>query len=1226
MELVRENKNVKYMINKTHVMRKRIMALLCCVAVLVTGVISGYGNKAVTQAGEAEQISLQSTTYLYVKEGGYLNVNYSGISDFGGSLYQNFFDAEFSKKYVTYEGGLTYEELSKGLTRFCVETDNILQVLWLERNEAFDAGASFTITKGALIPYKNTAGQIVTKPLDADYTFEFLTTPQGAVWNDVLITKSTTFSFDEKNHLTSGASGTVCTDIMIPEGNVAGYNPTYTYIQDDNRYAAYIDIAGIPYSQLSAMGVKIMYILDGPNRLLRIEDWGELRNTLRLGDYMLFKKGMPLNYTANGKSIKATLDSDYVYMVTDTTAEHNQYFKGMKYDVAHNEYKLHTVDSLVTGTQGNDQIINVNFATTDKDATCLYTGYEVDLFENAMAKPYIDFAGYSVEEAAAMCNAILISTADGTNVLQFQFNATAVNKLVVGDKIVLKKGLPILYINQNTILPDTATLNDEYTFTVTDKYNDNGTTRLTFSCALSGTYSLRKDNLIKYENNIENYVNILYADGCLADAQNFEMMLSDEEVMKDYLVVSGKTYEQLNSPEYGYHLFGYYLDALKGLRIKYQDLGLQNGNYVLFKEGLPITYTTTSGEKRTVFLDGNYGYRYNGTEFVYDPTVEEVTEMSFGLNTNQMVTGDESGEQVSNIFITGNPFPFTNYYWLDLGTEQEKYLDYAGCKNAAAVKAGTTIRYILADANMQVLQLRFGNNAIDKLQVGDEIVLKEGLPLAYSDSDSGARAYLDDTYTIMVTGIEGSNVTLQVVLKGTYSLTTGMFYQGTEYMDISYGTGSLTDAQDFEGISLGDAVIKKYLAMTGESYDSLKEKGYGMQAFSVPAFKGLRMNYDSCNLKMGDTLLIKKGLPITYTTASGKTKIVYLDKTYGYMKNGANTFIYDASITKVFEPEKLSFDFMKEYATFVEGGFTKINAMYTTDATYSGSYMEVDLLTDNDVQQFVRIGDYTTQELLNNNVRVVFIPTANVIQFNLGSLSLQGVEDIVLLKGMTIAYNDNGPKRLVLNDDYAYQVTARDTGDYLISRIEFFHVTVEVDGTTCIDNQYRVGSTIDLSGYKNISKGKVMSIMVNGVATQEKKIKVIEDMDIVVRNRSDLCVVIFQDEGTVYYVKEYVIGTKKLNVPDAPDKDGYDDSWEKFKLVNGVIHVNAVHEKKHNAKPVVELTSEDYDGNYVTTPENDKADISSPQTGDDTMWGVWLVLCMLSAAICVLVIRRKKFV
>jgi hypothetical protein len=114
--------------------------------------------------------------------------------------------------------------------------------------------------------------------------------------------------------------------------------------------------------------------------------------------------------------------------------------------------------------------------------------------------------------------------------------------------------------------------------------------------------------------------------------------------------------------------------------------------------------------------------------------------MSFGLNTNQMVTGDESGEQVSNIFITGNPFPFTNYYWSDLGTEQEKYLDYAGCKNAAAVKAGTTIRYILADANMQVLQLRFGKNAIDKLQVGDEIVLKEGLPLAYSDSDSGARA------------------------------------------------------------------------------------------------------------------------------------------------------------------------------------------------------------------------------------------------------------------------------------------------------------------------------------------------------------------------------------------------------------------------------------------------------------------------------------------------------
>lgn len=223
---------------------------------------------------------------------------------------------------------------------------------------------------------------------------------------------------------------------------------------------------------------------------------------------------------------------------------------------------------------------------------------------------------------------------------------------------------------------------------------------------------------------------------------------------------------------------------------------------------------------------------------------------------------------------------------------------------------------------------------------------------------------------------------------------------------------------------------------------------------------------------------------------------------------------------------------------------------------------------------------------------------------------------------MTVFYagSDNKKGSGVAGDD----ATARDTGDYLISRIEFFHVTVNVDGTTCIDTKYRVGSTIDLSGYENTSKGKVMSIMVNGVSTQEKKLAVIEDMDIVVRNRSDLCVVIFQDEGTVYYVKEYVIGTKNLNIPDAPDKDGYDDSWEDFKLVNGVVTVNAVHVKKSNAKPIVELTSEDYGGDYVTTQENNNAGSTSPQTGDGTTWTVWVLLCMLSAAICFFMTRRRR--
>lgn len=463
---------------------------------------------------ETEKISLVNKKYNYEVEGKYINIDYTGISDFGSSLGENFFDEEFSNNYVTYEGGLTYETLATGLTRFCVATNSVLQLLYEGRTEAFAIGASFTIKEGAPIPYRNTNGDAVTIPLDADYTFVFAaSTSGGSVYNDVQVIKSTTFSINVNNHLTSGANTDVMTDIIIPESNVTGYDATYTYIQDDTTYADYIDIAGIPYTKLSGMDVKLQFILVDGYRCLRIANWGELRNTLQVGDYMLFKKGMPLYYTTDGSSryMKATLDSDYIYMVTDTTTEHNQYFKGMVYDSEHHKWALPDTFSDSTGTQEADQIFNVTFTTDD---SCLHTGYAVDLFENSMAKDYIDFAGHSLADAAAMSNAILISTTDGTNVLQFQFNATAVKKLKVGDMIVLKKGLPLIYTTYDTNAVDTAILDDEYTLVVTDKYDDNGTTRLKFNCTLSGTYGLQAGELLREEGATEKYVNVLYSEGC----------------------------------------------------------------------------------------------------------------------------------------------------------------------------------------------------------------------------------------------------------------------------------------------------------------------------------------------------------------------------------------------------------------------------------------------------------------------------------------------------------------------------------------------------------------------------------------------------------------------------------------------------------------------------------------------------------------------------------------
>lgn len=943
---------------------------------------------------DTEKISLVNKKYDFVVEGGYINLNYTGISDFGGSLYQNFFDEEFSKNYVTYEGGLTYEALSTGLTRFCVETDSILQVLLEGRTEAFVTGASFTIKKGAPIPYKNTNGETVTIPLDADYIFIFsASTGGGSVYNDVQVIKSTSFAINIDNHLTSGANEGIYTDIIIPEENVTGYDETYIFIQDNTTYADYIDIAGIPYSKLSEMGVKLQFILVDGYRCLRIANWGELRRTLQVGDYMLFKKGMPLYYTtdSNSRYVKATLDSDYIYMVTDTTDAHNQYFKGRVYNSEHNKWVLPDMFSASTGTQGTEQIFNVDFSTDD---SCLYTGYAVDLLENPMAKNYIDFAGYNMEEAAAMCDAILISTKDAenkvTNVLQLQFNETAVSKLKVRDMIVLKKGLPIIYTNTSTGAIDTAILDDEYTIVMTNKYDENGTTRLKFNCTLSGTYGLQAGELYREEGELEKYVNVLYSAGCFADAkEEFSGLMDGDSVMKKYFSVSGKSYENLTSETNPYQLWNFYVSALKGLRFSYKEFDLTAGDYVIFRKGLPVSYTTTEGRTRTAYLDKDYGFRYNHVRelFEYDATLIYQTSGTFGLKSGATYsTGVEGDYLITNIDLANGALDNAKNE-THISLDYTKIKEYIKIGNLDWTDAELKFKVIRATNDLRVLQIRW-YGAENSLQKGNVVQFKKGLPATYTATDgSVCTITLDRNYVFL---LQEGRVGFSLMPIGEY--TEGDLDGDDKYNDndvslMRKAMVGLVNPHDYQ-IDMDESGV-----VNSQDLINLKKQSEGSEDSNHI------YNYTTIYENVGLPTKVEAAASITYDINQAVGDDNYVRLTFYASQNLTGTFTYTGMKNGALVTKTEDF--------YVEAGEIQFRQLFDTFRTNGVSYG----ITEKTLQSITltNVGTESADVLLHTveSSPYAFDMTVPIVYLENGSLKI-GMD---LLSGGTLMYlerlNDN---------------------------------------------------------------------------------------------------------------------------------------------------------------------------------------------------------------------------
>ena len=1201
---------------------KRIFAIICCIAVVFTGIsVENLKNNGV-QAADAtpkSTISLSTGEYGFKRKSaggaGHVNMDFTGVASNYSSNGQNFMSKEFSDKYITYGGGMTYEDLVEGLVSFYIATNSILQLNWESRTTTFNSGWSFTIAKGALLPYNGLSGDCMA--LDREYTFVF---SEGNAANDNLIQvtgyHTTTFSLG-KLSLWGNGTGSATSQFDFADSNVANFSTIYKEIHEDLSYADFIQFTNYAYSELPAKGIVMKYILDGGSRCLQITNWGSLRQDMKQGDRITFKKGLPIYYVGiNGQNYKATLDATYVYECQGSNSDNTQTFLGAKLD-NNTEYGLVTrSDDYTTGAQSSanpEQYFNIDFDANSTNK--IVHNVNTSVLNDVTASEYIQIAGYTIQEAKDM--GVALRFIPNANVIQVGFGEAAVDALEVGDLIYLKKGMTVIYNMNGTLCG--ATLDANYCLEIT---GNNGT-NLSVRVRLSDTYSLVAGTIGQSgpEGGYKYY-------GVAIEPDEFENAIErgqgtyDDVIMKEYVSLSKHDADDLIADGSKLRWYRYLPDVFQGLRL-YSNLSFADGEIMFFKEGLPVAYVTPSGKLAETRLDKNYGFVYNASakNFTYDASLElddgkEATVEHFGLDTNSIPSYAEGGNQVINVPITGAPFTYVDYYQVALQqTGAAQFIDDSVCENA-------NMLFILANADVQVIQIQLTPDMVSELEVGDRILLKKDMPVAYSVANPEAVATLDDDYAIRVIEKNGDAVTVQVELTGTYSVAN-VFYHGSAYMDIFYGSSTdLNDAVDFQGMALGTATLEKYFEISEQSLADLTDKGYRMEAYAIPALRGIRVWYDEFDLKEGDILLLKKGLPITYTTTSGKTKTVYLDDTYGYIKNAETAFVYDAEVKEIKDPVINNIGLAYEAGFFTENNSMKVNITFEDGALPTTKYLCPNIMSDKKVQPYIQIGEYTTQELLDGGLEILFIPSAGVFQGITGNVVIEEGMEIVFKKGLTISYYDNGSQKAVLKDDYHYAVL-EENDTIVIRRISYYNVSILVDGTEVANDRFREGTEIDLEQYRNTSKGKVMSIKVNDESIAGTAYVVSEDAQIMIENRADICVVMFRDKGQVCAIREYLLTDKKPALPYAPDMDGYDDSWEAFKLVNGVVYVDAIHTPKQT-HPVVKLT-----GVAVETSDDAKEDVAgdghtSPVTGDGVNAVGYMVAFVVAMWMAVLTIRKHR--
>ncbi len=169
---------------------KRIIALLLAFVVAFGSFYIEGGEAQAADPNISFEIGDNRNIDTSADTQNYYNIRVYGMPSNYSSNYNMFFDQTFSDTYVTYSGGLTYDNLKINMNIFWA-SNIFIQLKWANRTEGFPDGSSFTIAKGARIPYTTSSG-VAYVAVDAWYTFTFSAPSASGRLTHITLTKSDT--------------------------------------------------------------------------------------------------------------------------------------------------------------------------------------------------------------------------------------------------------------------------------------------------------------------------------------------------------------------------------------------------------------------------------------------------------------------------------------------------------------------------------------------------------------------------------------------------------------------------------------------------------------------------------------------------------------------------------------------------------------------------------------------------------------------------------------------------------------------------------------------------------------------------------------------------------------------------------------------------------------------------------------------------------------------------
>lgn len=1064
---------------------KRLIAALCCVVLLVTSLYISEPQEA--EAADAHgTMSITGIDPGFKTTGhggnGYLNISYSGTFqtgyEFSGGIH--FLDAAFAEEYITFGGGMTYEDLTEGMTIAYVALSNVLQFNWGNRTKAFEAGWSFTIAKGALLPYVTTSGATAKIALDKEYTFTFLAGNDN--WDNNVSWKGydiTTYSLS--NALFGNGKSDPCTAANISFTFEDGVTPVESSMtmQDNDMYADYIDVEGKEFSALTDAGVRMILHI-GANAI-QINQWGDLRADMHTGDQIIFREGMPIYFTdTSGNAWKALLDATYVfecmydYNVNDA---HDQVFDGVKIDST-NEFSMYTGSMTISATEGN-----FDFAWSAGSAQ--ESAYlEENILPKYVTEDYLEFKGCTAEELTNK-DAVKLMFIPTASVLQIEIYNK--NVLEVGDQIILKKGMPITWNDgSNNLLG--AVLDAEYTFTVTA----NDGTNVTFTYTLTDTYSLAGSIWSSSEDvngTPYTYYAIQTATDQFSDA-NENVGVGRTEVavcdpIKDgYISLSQHSEADLDADGSMLKWYTYSPTIYQGFRF-YSNISFADGEVLMMKKGLPISYKTTDNKDKVAVLDKDYGFVYSAAtgKFTYDaslgnvvePVEPEVDTLTFKDATLDTYF-EENTYYRTNFFYATEAELTADELQTQILTKEEtaQYIDICGVDTATLISNGVEVKFIPLAGCFQVIW----GTSLEWLMVGDEITFKEGMPVYYYLDGVEKKVVLEKTATFTVTGVDTTSATQSatfarygepaVFALDTSALCTGTASSATHQINVldpvTKEMTVLDDMKDVQYLYLSDNMVANYIDFCGLTAEELESYGVNFVLIRDGESECLQIQWGSSASKMeiGDRLILKKGLPFTYSTTDGYMKTITLDKDYVFevsTGNEDNAYLLYYTEVQIGGTWALTSGMAYSTAHHTDLGYYTNITLAASDLLNEVSALRTTLSTDV-TSEYVAFGNIDEATYSSFGIQVLLVIDMNegstTLQLKWGSATEKMSEgnEIIFKEGMPIiATATDGTRRLyTLDADYAFVLEKSTNGanGYIITGVRQVATTEKGD----IDEDY----------------------------------------------------------------------------------------------------------------------------------------------------------------------------